>query len=88
VRRLFWAALGVGAGAALGVGAMRWTRRQARKVAPSNLAREASGSLLDLSKLVSESMAEGRRAMASAEVEARRRHDRDRARELERQIHE
>ena len=71
MRRLFWLGLGLGAGAAVGVGTTRWARRQADKVAPANLAREARGGLLDLSKLVSESIAQGKRAMADAEVKAR-----------------
>jgi hypothetical protein len=72
VKRIFWVALGLGAGVAAGMGAMRWGRSKARKVAPANLAREAKGGLLDLSKLVSESLEEGKRAMAEAEAEARR----------------
>jgi hypothetical protein len=71
VRRLFWLGLGLGAGAAAGIGATRWARRQADKVAPANLAREARGGLLDLSKLVAESIQEGKRAMAEAETQAR-----------------
>jgi hypothetical protein len=55
--------------------ASRWARRQAGKVAPQNLAREAKGSLLDFSKLVSESIEEGKRAMEEREREVRDRHD-------------
>jgi hypothetical protein len=71
VRRLFWLGLGLGAGAAAAIGASRWTRRQAEKVSPVNIAREAKGGLLDLSKLVAQSMEEGKRAMADAEARAR-----------------
>jgi hypothetical protein len=71
VRRLFWLALGLGAGAAGAVLTTRFARRQIQKVAPSTIAREARGGLLELSKLVSESIAEGRRAMEQAESEAR-----------------
>jgi hypothetical protein len=71
VRRGFWVALGLGAGATGAVLASRWARRQARKVAPTTLAREAKGSLLDLSKLVSESIEEGKRAMEARERELR-----------------
>jgi len=69
MRRSFWAALGLGAGATGAVLASRWARRQANKVKPTTLAREAKGSLLDLSKLVSESIEEGKRAMAERERE-------------------
>jgi hypothetical protein len=71
VRRSFWVALGVGAGATGAVVTSRWAKRQARKVAPATIAREAKGGLLDLGKLVSESIAEGRRAMAEREQELR-----------------
>lgn len=71
MRRLFWLALGLGAGAASAIMATRFVRRQTAKVAPANLAREARGSMMDLAKLVSESMAEGRAAMEQKEDELR-----------------
>jgi hypothetical protein len=71
VRRLFWVALGLGAGAAGAVMTTRFLRKKAAKVAPANLAREARGSLTDLAKLVSESIAEGREAMHRKEDELR-----------------
>jgi hypothetical protein len=72
IRRGFWVGLGLGAGAAGAFLAGRWARRQADRVAPSTIAREAKGGLLDLGKLVSESIAEGRAAMAERERELRR----------------
>jgi len=72
MRRLFWLALGLGAGAAGAIMTARFARRQMDKVAPSTLAREARGGLLDLSRRVSESMEEGRRAMQEKEEELRR----------------
>jgi hypothetical protein len=71
MRRSFWVAVGLGAGATGAIVASRWAKRQARKVAPTTIAREAKGGLLDLGKLVSESIAEGRRAMAEREEELR-----------------
>ncbi|MGA9160864.1 MAG: hypothetical protein WB297_08390 [Actinomycetota bacterium] len=71
MRRLFWLALGLGAGAASAIMATRFVRRQTAKVAPANLAREARGSMMDLAKLVSESMAEGKAAMEQKEEELR-----------------
>jgi sensor histidine kinase regulating citrate/malate metabolism len=71
VRRLFWLALGLGAGAAGAVLTTRFAKKQMQKVAPSTIAREARGGLLELSKLVSESIAEGKRAMEQAESDAR-----------------
>jgi len=70
-RRGFWVALGLGAGATGAVLASRWTKKQAARVAPATLAREAKGGLLDLGKLVSESIAEGRQAMEDRERELR-----------------
>ena len=62
MRRLFWLAFGLGAGATGAVLASRWTRRQAQRVQPRAIAREAKGGLLDLSKLVAGSIEEGKRA--------------------------
>jgi hypothetical protein len=64
-------ALGLGAGVTGAIMTMRFARRQASKVAPANLAREARGGILDLAKLVSESLAEGREAMREKEEELR-----------------
>ena len=72
MRRGFWVALGLGAGATGAILASRWTRKQAQRVAPKTLAREAKGGLLDLSKLVSESIQEGKRAMDEREADLRR----------------
>ncbi len=72
MRRIFWLALGLGAGATGAVMTLRFARRQAQRVAPANLAREARGGLMDLAKLVSESIDEGRRAMREKEDELRK----------------
>jgi hypothetical protein len=64
-------ALGLGAGVTGAIMTMRFARRQTSKVAPANLAREARGGILDLAKLVSESLAEGREAMREKEEELR-----------------
>jgi hypothetical protein len=71
VRRGFWVALGLGAGATGVVIASKWARKQSKRVAPATLAREAKGGFLDLGKLVSESIAEGRQAMEERERELR-----------------
>jgi hypothetical protein len=68
---LFWVALGLGAGAASAILATRFVRKQTAKVAPANLAREARGSMMDLAKLVSDSLAEGKAAMHQKEDELR-----------------
>jgi hypothetical protein len=71
VRRLFWVALGLGAGAASAILASRFVRKQTAKVAPANLAREARGGMIDLARLVSDSLAEGKAAMHQKEDELR-----------------
>lgn len=75
MRRAFWVSLGLGAGVASAIIGSRWARRQARRVAPATIARETKGGLLDLSRLVSESIAEGRRAAAERERELRETYD-------------
>ena len=75
MRRGFWVALGLGFGATGAILAGRWVRRKADRVRPQTLAREAKGGLLDLSKLVAESIEEGKRAMAERERELRDEHD-------------
>jgi hypothetical protein len=74
VKRGFWVALGLGAGATGAILASRWTKKQAQRVAPQTLVREAKGGVLDFTKLVSESIQEGKRAMADREAELRRDH--------------
>ena len=71
MRRLFWVGLGLGVGAASTILASRFVRRQTAKVAPATLAREARGSMLDLAKLVSDSVSEGKAAMQEREDELR-----------------
>ena len=71
MRRLFWVGIGLGVGAASTILASRFVRRQTAKVAPATLAREARGSMLDLAKLVSDSVAEGKAAMQEKEDELR-----------------
>lgn len=78
MRRLFWVALGLGAGVASAIIGARFVRKQTAKVAPANIAREARGSVMDLAKLVSESISEGRVAMQEREVELRSELDGDR----------
>jgi hypothetical protein len=75
VKRPFWVALGLGAGATGAILASRWTKKQAQRVAPATIARETKGGLMDFSKLVSESIQEGKREMERREAELRERHD-------------
>lgn len=72
MRRLFWLAAGLAAGATGAILTSRWARRQAERVAPARLVRETRDGLLDLSRRVAESIEEGRRAMREREEEVRR----------------
>jgi hypothetical protein len=72
VRRIFWLALGLGAGATAAVLTARWARRQGQKVAPANLGRQVSRGASDLGRLVRTALDEGRQAMADREAEIRR----------------
>ena len=72
LRRGFWIALGLGAGAAGAIMTTRFARRQARKVAPATLAREARGGIMDIAKLFSEAIEEGKAAMRETEDELSR----------------
>ena len=75
MRRPFWVAVGVGFGAAGAILVSRWTRRQVERAKPTTIAREARGGLLELSKLVAESVEEGKRAADERERELRAKHD-------------
>jgi hypothetical protein len=71
VRRLFWAGIGVGAGAAIGVGAMRWASRTAERLAPGSLAERAVEAAGDWRVRLAEAVEEGQAAMAEREAELR-----------------
>jgi hypothetical protein len=71
MRRVFWVALGLGAGATGAILAARWFERQTRRMAPANLARQAGGTLRDATSLIGEALAEFRRGMEQKEFEVR-----------------
>jgi hypothetical protein len=74
MRRLFWATLGLGAGAALGIGAVRWASRTAERLAPASLGRRTLDAAAEWRVRLSEALEEGRTAMATREAELRARH--------------
>ena len=69
MRRIFWLALGLGAGATAAVMASRWMKRKTEAMAPANVAREARQAASDLGQLVREAVGEFRKAMAEKEAE-------------------
>ena len=71
MRRIFWLAVGLGAGATATIMSSRWVRQQTQKVAPANLARQAGKTLSDLAALAGQALAEFRQGMADKEAEVR-----------------
>jgi hypothetical protein len=71
MRRIFWLAMGLGAGVTTAVMVSRWARRQAERMAPPNLARQAGETVRDVGSLVGEALSEFRRGMAEKESEVR-----------------
>ena len=71
MRRIFWLAMGLGAGVASAVLASRWARRQAEKLSPPNLARRFGRSVQDMGAVVAEAGREFSRAMTERESELR-----------------
>jgi hypothetical protein len=71
MRRTFWLALGLGAGATMAVLVARRMRRASEAIAPANVAKEAKQVVTDFAQLMRESVEAGRRAMAEKEAEVR-----------------
>lgn len=71
MRRIFWLAMGLGAGATAALLMARWTRRQAERISPPNLARQAGETIQDVGSLVADAVTEFRRGMSEKESEIR-----------------
>ena len=71
MRRVFWVALGLGAGATAAVLVSRRMRRAREAIAPAAVAKEARQVVADLGQLIRESVEAGRQAMAEKEAEIR-----------------
>lgn len=71
MRRIFWLAMGLGAGATAAVMAGRWARRQAERMAPPNLARRAGRAIQGMGAVVADAGREFSRAMTEKESELR-----------------
>jgi hypothetical protein len=69
MRRIFWLALGLGAGATGAILTGRWARQQAQRVAPANVARQASVALRDVGTLLADAAKEFRAGVAEKEAE-------------------
>jgi hypothetical protein len=71
VRRIFWLATGLGAGATGAFLFSRWFQKQANRLAPPNLVREAARALSGVVSELNGSVAEFRLGMAERETELR-----------------
>jgi hypothetical protein len=71
MRRLFWVALGLGAGVTIAVQLSRWTQRQRDRMSPANIAARAGERVTDLGSLAADFVREFRTAAAEREAELR-----------------
>lgn len=71
MRRLFWLATGLGAGATGAIVASRWVRRQRQKLAPANLGRQAGRAAGEVASRVADAAGEFRLGAAEREAEIR-----------------
>ncbi len=71
MRRAFWALLGIGMGAAIGIGVLRWASRTAERLTPQSAGRRALHFVQEWRERLGEAVEEGRAAMAEREAELR-----------------
>jgi hypothetical protein len=71
VKRVFWGMLGVGFGAVVGAGTVRWASRTAEKLAPTSLGRRSLDAADDWGRRLAAALEEGRAAMVAREAELR-----------------
>ena len=71
MRRIFWLAVGLGAGVTVAFVATRWARQKSESLAPANLGRQMTGVVSDVGKLLREAAAEFSAGAAEKEAEIR-----------------
>ena len=71
MKRIFWGLVGLGMGAAIGIGMMRWASRTADRLAPRSLAEELLQTATEWRERLAGALAEGQAAMAEREAELR-----------------
>ncbi len=71
MRRAFWTLLGIGMGAAIGIGVLRWASRTAERLTPQSMGRRAVDFAQEWRERLGEAFEEGRAAMAEREAELR-----------------
>ena len=73
MKRVFWGLVGLGLGAAIGVGVTRGASRTADRLAPGSLAEELVQAAADWRDRLARGLSEGQAAMAEREAELRAR---------------
>jgi hypothetical protein len=75
MRRLFWASLGLGAGAVIGAGVMRWANQTREALRPRSVVGNLADTAADWREWFAEALEAGRAAMAEREEELHARYD-------------
>jgi hypothetical protein len=71
MKRAFWTLLGLGMGAAIGIGVVRWASRTAERLTPQSMGQRALSVARDWRERLGDALEEGRAAMAEREAELR-----------------
>ena len=71
MRRMFWTALGLGAGVTAAILVSRWMKRQSERMAPANIGQQLGETARDIGQLARETMEEWRKGAAEKEAEIR-----------------
>lgn len=71
MKRVFWLAMGLGAGVTGAVMLSRWMRRQQERLSPANIGAQVGEAVRDLGQLVRAAIDEGRQEMRRVESEIR-----------------
>jgi hypothetical protein len=71
VKRLFWALVGIGLGAVVGIQVVRWAERTKKKYSPPNLAREGARSVRSFGERLRDAIDAGVEEMTAREAEIR-----------------
>lgn len=71
MKRVFWLAMGLGAGVTGAVMLSRWMRRQQERLSPANIGAQVGEAVRDLGQLVRTAIDEGRQEMRRVESEIR-----------------
>ena len=71
MKRLFWALVGLGLGAVVGIQVVRWAERTKKKYSPPNLAREGARSVRSFGERLRDAIEAGAEEMVVREAEIR-----------------